>query len=66
MLTNVLIRELAGPLARRAGTFVGGMLTSMGINSQASMQIETAVVTAILIAADLGFSHLTRKKGEKK
>jgi hypothetical protein len=64
MLTKVLVRELAAPIARRIGTFGAGMLTSLGINSEQVNQLETAIVTAVLIIADLTVSHINRKGGK--
>lgn len=55
-----LLAELAKPLIRRIGSMATGALIGVGIANDQAVQVEQLLTALLLLAADLGLSHLER------
>ena len=63
MLNNI-VEEVAKPILRRLGTFVGGALVSYGIAAETSSQIVVGLVALGGVLIDLLLSHANRKSSK--
>lgn len=57
---QTILSEVAKPLFRRAGTFVGSTVFAAGLVSDVA-QVEGAVTLLLGLAWDLAWSHLNRQ-----
>lgn len=61
LLVKSLVRELAAPLARRAGSLLAGYLIANGIAAETASTLETGLIAAVAVAVDLFLSHKNRQ-----
>lgn len=52
---------MLGPLGRRAGTFIGGIVAGYDLGPDMVVQVEGAVALLVGVIFDLGMSYAFRK-----
>lgn len=58
---NMVMREVVGPLSRRAGTALAGWLLALGVASDTTTTIVAGAAAGIGVGMDLILSHIGRK-----
>lgn len=59
---KTVISEVLAPLSRRAGSFVAGTLTGLGVATETATVIATGAAALVSVSVDLILSSLNRRR----